>query len=96
MLRGLLIVWMVWGWLAGQAVANGTRHAGAAEIQAVLQGAGAFPSPASLLRADRPPSPLLVAADLTNDGVRSFVYDPENRLTSFFDPGAWRSDFGYD
>ena len=96
MLRVLLIVWMIWGWLAGQAVANGTRHAGAAEIETVLHGAGAFPSPASLLRAARPPFPLLHAANPTNDGVRSFVFDPENRLTSVFVPGAWRSDFGYD
>jgi len=50
--------------------------------------------PASLLTADPPPSPLPDAANQTNDGVRSFVYDPENRLTSVFVPGAWRSDFG--
>jgi len=96
MLRGLLIVWMVWGWLAGGAAAHGMRHAGAAEVRAVLQSTGAFSSPAGLLTADRPPSPSLAAANLTNDGVRSFVYDPENRLTSVFVPGAWRSDFGDD
>jgi RHS repeat-associated protein len=34
--------------------------------------------------------------NLTNDGLRSFVYDDENQLTSVTVANAWRSEFDYD
>jgi RHS repeat-associated protein len=34
--------------------------------------------------------------NLTNDGLRTFAYDPENQLTNVFIPNQWRSDFVYD
>jgi RHS repeat-associated protein len=34
--------------------------------------------------------------NLTNDGLRSFQYDPENQLTNVYVTGVWRSAFKYD
>jgi RHS repeat-associated protein len=34
--------------------------------------------------------------NLTNDGIRSFGYDPENQLTNVTVAGQWREDFFYD
>src|SRR5262249_48460893 len=34
--------------------------------------------------------------NLTNDGLRTFVYDSENRLTNVYVPNAWSTEFVYD
>lgn len=34
--------------------------------------------------------------NLTNDGIRTFVYDGENQLTNVYVAGQWRTDFVYD
>src|SRR5436305_1333821 len=34
--------------------------------------------------------------NLTNDGIRSFAYDSENRLTTNWVASAWKSEFVYD